>query len=356
MAKKISQSPPFGYIELGKWFERSQRVLPWREDASPYRVWISEIMLQQTQVVTVVPYFERFLTSFPTVQDLAVASVDEVMLNWAGLGYYSRARNVHAAAKFICAQGRFPQNREEWLEIPGVGPYTAGAISSIAYDQVEPILDGNVERVLSRLYCLKRERGESAYKESLWAYSGEAVKVAAQRGVRPRVFNQALMELGATVCSPKKPKCLVCPLAKKCEARKQGLQDAFPQAKKKKEWIQVQEQMVALIDIKKGDILMRKREPKEWRAGLWDLPELEWLRKWRQNTAPFREWGVVHSKHVVTRHRIQRATQVLEVSGQRFKLPDDRQWCWVSYRAPQVALGSAPKKVLQLIQERYLET
>jgi adenine-specific DNA glycosylase len=171
---------------LGQWFERTSRVLPWRETPSPYRVWISEIMLQQTQVVTVVPYFERFLARFPTVESLAQASEDDVLLNWAGLGYYSRARNVHATAKQVAATGGFPASREAWLELPGVGPYTAGAISSIAYDQVEPILDGNVERVISRVKALDRSRGDSAYKGHLWKLSGLSVQMAAEVEVRPR--------------------------------------------------------------------------------------------------------------------------------------------------------------------------
>ncbi len=333
-------------------------MLPWREDPSPYRVWISEIMLQQTQVVTVVPYFEKFVGRFPNVEALAHATTDEVMLHWAGLGYYSRARNIHKAAQQVVQQGGFPQSRDAWLELPGVGPYTAGAISSIAFDQVEAILDGNVERVLSRLHCLSREKGDAAYKGELWKLSGEAVQSAAQQSVRPRVFNQALMELGATVCTPKKPKCGVCPVADVCLAKQSERIDAFPPPKAKKAWLEVRETCLAIYDIRGEHVLMRKREANEWRAGLWDLPEVEQIPKaWLKNLRT-EELGTMESKHVVTRHKIQRQTRVARLAAlkgrQQPELPlPGSNWAWVKWRQPDAALGSAPQKVLKLIQERY---
>ncbi len=152
---------------LERWFESQKRILPWRNLPSVYRVWISEVMLQQTQVVTVVPYFEKFVAKFPTVEDLAMAPEADVMQLWAGLGYYSRARNIHKTAKMINKQGQFPKTKEEWLDMPGVGPYTAGAILSIAENLPEPILDVNVERVLSRVWCVKRENEDQKFKVRL---------------------------------------------------------------------------------------------------------------------------------------------------------------------------------------------
>ena len=338
-------------LALGDWFERTSRVLPWREDPSPYRVWISEIMLQQTQVVTVVPYFERFLKRFPRVESLAAATEDDVLLNWAGLGYYSRARNIHEAAKRIVAQGGFPESREQWIELPGVGPYTAGAISSIAFDQAEPILDGNVERVVSRVRTLDRRGGDAAYKAKLWALSKIAVENAQNWGVRPRVFNQALMELGAVVCTPKSPKCGVCPVAAFCRARATDQVDSFPPAKAKKAWLEVQEQLVALFDSRGEKVLMRKRARGEWRAGLWDFPEAKDLvvKKWIKQGELL---GDIESKHVVTRHKITRTTKVITLESLPKGIPEG-DWQWVSRRDPHVALGSAPQKVLKLLGERY---
>ena len=243
-------SPHRHLIALGRWFERQKRVLPWRDAPTPYRVWVSEIMLQQTQVVTVVPYFERFMASFPTVERLAAASEDAVMKHWAGLGYYSRARNLHRAAQGVVTDsgGAFPADREGWESIPGVGPYTAGAILSIAYEKPEAILDGNVERVVSRFRTVTRAGGDSFYKQRLWRLSGLGVRQAASAGVSPSVFNQALMELGATVCTPKNPRCELCPVAEGCRARAMATHEAFPPKKARKPFVGVDESHVAFHD------------------------------------------------------------------------------------------------------------
>jgi A/G-specific adenine glycosylase len=347
---------------LAAWFEKNQRILPWREDPSPYRVWISEIMLQQTQVVTVLPYFERFMTKFPSVETLAHASEDEVMLHWAGLGYYSRARNLHKGAKKIVEEGRFPSTREEWLEIPGVGPYTAGAISSIALEQPEAILDGNVERVFSRVYRVARnEMSPTEYKEALWQHSGDWVTHSAKDGVSPRVSNQALMELGATFCSPRQPKCLLCPLFQICEARIAGEVEKFPTKKKAKAWIEKTERLLCLIDAK-GAVLVDQRKKGEWRQGLWDLPR-EWppaisRKSWEKE-------GEVETKHVVTNHRILRVTEVWKPASAlvktQWKASESKSFapesaaCWVLPDQPTVALGSAVKKTLLQIRERFPE-
>ena len=341
-SQKISPVQKGALANLASWFERQKRILPWRDDPSYYRVWVSEIMLQQTQVITVVPYFERFLKAFPTVEKLARASDDAVLKQWAGLGYYSRARNLHAASKKIVDQG-WPGDRDGWLNLPGVGPYTAGAILSIAGNLPEALVDGNVERVFSRLRILdRRKMGEVAYKKYLWDLSSSAVMRADGRGIAPSVLNQAWMELGATVCTPKNPKCNLCPIRSVCMALREDRVGDFPTKKKPKEWILVQEKYFAILSSDLKSVLLSKNTSGEWRAGLWDLLK-EKPKKFKG-----RYFGEILSSHVVTRHKIKRTTEVY-VLKKGEKIPGE----WVSVQDPQVALGSAPKKVLQLISERF---
>ncbi len=340
---------------ISDWFERQKRVLPWRDEPTPYRVWISEIMLQQTQVVTVVPYFERFLERFPTVESLAAAPEAEVMLHWAGLGYYSRARNLHRAAQRIVAAGRFPVTREEWLEVPGVGPYTAGAIRSISGDVAEPILDGNVERVLSRVRCLSRGGGDATYKARLWRLARRYVERAAAIGLRPSVMNQALMELGATVCTPRGAKCAICPLADVCRANARQCVESFPPRKKPKEWIEVREEVHCVVDAATGRVLVRQRSAGEWRSGLWDLLDEQAL---ATLSLPLKAVGEVESRHVVTRHKIQRRTRVWQAppmlrAGEPMTVDVMGPLRWLDPGAPDVAVGSALKKSLALVRQRY---
>ncbi len=327
---------------LANWFENKHRVLPWRDDPSVYRVWISEIMLQQTQVITVVPYFEKFVRRFPTVESLAMAREEEVLLYWAGLGYYSRARNIHKTAQLVCEAGAFPENREGWLRMPGVGEYTAGAILSIAGGKPEAILDGNVERVLSRVYCLSRKPSDSKYKDTLWDFSREWVSEAFSMEISPRVLNQALMELGATVCTPKKPLCGICPLQKFCAAFSEEKQTQFPEKKQPKEWIQVLETLHCVIDLT-GHVLVEQRPKGAWRAGLWDLLSA------RPAGLKLRSVGEIETRHVVTRHKITRTTKIWIT--QALKVPVGMHWCSMS--DPKVAVGSAFKRTVQSIRERF---
>lgn len=207
------------------WWDAGHADLPWRTTRDPYTIWVSEIMLQQTQITTVIPYYERWLTRFPTVQDLAAASVDEVLKLWEGLGYYSRARNMHAAAQTIVAEwhGRFPPTAAQLQTLKGIGRYTAGAIAAIAYDEPVPVLDGNVIRVLSRLTDLPADVTTTPTKKQLWQLAGELVPAD-----RPGDYNQALMELGQTICLPQNPRCLLCPLRQECLARQRGSQAERP--------------------------------------------------------------------------------------------------------------------------------
>ena len=211
---------------LLKWYDEHQRDLPWRNTTDPYPVWISEVMLQQTQVQTVIPYYLKFLEHFPSVAALAKADTDALLRLWAGLGYYSRARNLQKAAQIIVEQfgGRFPQSYTDVLALPGIGRYTAAAIVSIAFGQPYAVLDGNVSRVLARLLSMSGDPKSSAVQNRLWAAAQQLLPRA-----RPGDFNQAVMELGATVCSPRQPRCLLCPWTRQCLARQQGQQELLPE-------------------------------------------------------------------------------------------------------------------------------
>ncbi|NDD92231.1 A/G-specific adenine glycosylase [bacterium] len=333
-------------LTLARWFSERSRVLPWRSEPTLYRVWVSEIMLQQTQVVTVLPFFERFMQRFPSVEALASADESAVLEAWAGLGYYSRARNLHRGAKQVVASG-FPQTREAWLGIPGVGPYTAGAIASIALQQPEPILDGNVERVLARVLMVTRADGDSAFKARLWKWSGLLVRKANQDGVSPSVFNQALMELGALVCTFRNPRCLECPIRDVCEARKRRVVEIYPGKKPPKKWIHVNEIRHAWIAREKDGferILLRKQAEGEWRAGLWDFPAESPSHK---NVTLL---GEVHTKHVVTRHKIDRVTKIWSVSENGL-LPNKQsgQFSWTDFLEPSLPGSSAFQKTWKAV-------
>lgn len=324
---------------IAHWYECQKRVLPWRENPSVYRVWVSEIMLQQTQVATVLPYFNRFIKKFPTLKSLALATSDEVLLYWSGLGYYSRARNLHKGAKLIAALGQIPKTREKWLEIPGVGPYTAGAIASIALNQPEPILDGNVERVLSRVRKIGKNQGDIYYKKRLWRLSQSIVEQAHQMSILPSVINQALMELGATLCLPKSPHCPECPVSKICKAYHEQAVADFPSPRVRTAMVTVRENLHCILDPQRR-VLLRKREKGEWRAGLWDLLE--------QKPVRADLLGVVKTKHVVTHHKIFRTTEVWKVK----RLNAEKNLKWFDLSSNHYPAGSALRKTLTEVRKK----
>jgi A/G-specific adenine glycosylase len=212
------------------WYGRSRRDLPWRRVRDPYAIWVSEVMLQQTRVATVIPYYERFLARFPTLTALARAEESEVLAAWQGLGYYRRARALHRGARAVAADhgGSLPRDLEGLRAIPGIGPYTAGAIASIAFDTPAPVVDGNVTRVLCRLYALGGDPAKNPLRAELWRRAAQLVPAA-----RASDFNQALMELGATVCTPRAPRCDECPLRRACLARSHGSAEALPEKKRR---------------------------------------------------------------------------------------------------------------------------
>jgi A/G-specific adenine glycosylase len=218
------------------WFRQFQRDLPWRRTKDPYRIWISEIMLQQTRVAAVIPYYDRFLARFPDVRSLAEAPQDEVLRLWSGLGYYSRARNLQKAAQQIVAQlgGEFPSEEAAVMALPGIGPYTGAAILSIALGAKHAVLDGNVARVLARLGAVRGDLRESGRWQSLQKTAGELLDPKS-----PGDWNQAMMELGAMVCTPRAPQCLLCPVANFCRARQSGDPESFPERRKKREAMQI---------------------------------------------------------------------------------------------------------------------
>ena len=249
------------------WFDREQRDMPWRDNRDPYPIWVSEIMLQQTQVITVIPYFERWMKSFPTLKKLAGAREETVLKHWEGLGYYSRARNLHKAAKIVVGEhrGQVPNTYDTLIQLPGIGRYTAGAILSIAFDQQVPVLDGNVKRVLSRLFVMQSNGVPSAHETRLWETSAELVP-----GKRPGDFNQAMMELGATVCLPKKPMCLVCPLQRSCEAQQRGEIDKFPAPKVRAQTKKIE--VSAAVITRGGKVYIQQRLHGGLMGGLWEFP------------------------------------------------------------------------------------
>jgi A/G-specific adenine glycosylase len=257
--------------DLIGWFEEEQRDLPWRKDQDPYKVWVSEIMLQQTRVDTVIPYFNRFIEQFPTVEALSQAEEEKVLKAWEGLGYYSRARNLHSAVKEVHEKygGQVPDDPKEISSLKGVGPYTAGAILSIAYGIPEPAVDGNVMRVLSRILYITDDIAKPATRKIF----EEAVRKLISHE-NPSYFNQALMELGAIVCTPTSPACLLCPVREHCVGFHEGVQNDLPVKTKNKKQKELHLAAIVLRD-SENRTLIHKRPDKGLLANLWEFPNME---------------------------------------------------------------------------------
>ena len=242
--------------QLFGWYKENARDLPWRRTKDPYAIWVSEIMLQQTRVETVIPYYLRWLTDFPTIKSLAETEENQVLKAWEGLGYYSRARNLHAAARLVLEnhQGKLPADQSALLELPGIGRYTAGAILSIAFDQPAPILDGNLKRVFTRVFNIQTPIQTSATEKVLWEIAEELVPA-----LNPGDFNQSLMELGALICQPKTPHCARCPVALDCRSHQLGNQEQLPVRKEKSPLPHLQ--VTAAVITKENQVLLAKRPP-----------------------------------------------------------------------------------------------
>jgi A/G-specific adenine glycosylase len=304
--------------KLGRWYDRNQRDLPWRRTSDPYAIWISEIMLQQTRVVAVIPYYERFLARFPRVEDLAAASETEVLAMWSGLGYYSRARNLQKAARQIVAAGGFPRDYESIRALAGVGDYTAAAVGSIAFGLAHAAIDGNVRRVVMRL------TGDA--DADIGAVADELLDAN-----RPGRWNQAVMELGATVCLPREPLCGSCPLAPGCEAKLRDIQRDLPPPRKRAAI--VRKDLVLLVIRRKGRILLT---PSQRVSGFWDLPEMF--------------SGVrLGSRLGMFRHAITNSQYQCEVREARMGVrPRECRW-WDLGKLGEIPLSTAAKKALRCL-------
>ncbi|MBP6178725.1 MAG: A/G-specific adenine glycosylase [Anaerolineales bacterium] len=252
---------------LLKWYRQHGRTLPWRDHPDPYAVWVSEIMLQQTRVETVIPYFEKWMKLFPDVKALAQASERDVLNAWEGLGYYSRARNLHKAAQIVASKfsGQLPRDLTDLRALPGIGRYTVGAIASMAFGMDEPTLDGNLRRVFARLFDVSEFADSPAGEKMLWDLAAQNLPKG-QAGD----YNQALMDLGATICTPKSPRCLLCPLMEICESRKNGTQEQRPVLKPKKSapyYVHA-----AAVIMERGRVLLSQRPSEGLLGGMWEFP------------------------------------------------------------------------------------
>lgn len=280
------------------WYDRSKRELPWRQTVDPYAIWVSEAMLQQTTVATVLPYYASWMERFPTVEVLAQASEEEVLAQWSGLGYYRRARHLHAGARLVSDQG-WPRSSAAWREVPGVGAYTAAAIASIVLGEPVPVVDGNVERVYARFTADASE--PSRLRETARAWGLRHIDPD-----RPGDFNQALMELGATVCRPRNPDCPACPLAEQCRARRQNRIDELPTRARKPERIELSD--LIAIPYHQGLLGLEHLQEGRWWTGMWSFPRVtddESARDALDVRLGHPQWEPVATfRHVVTRHRI----------------------------------------------------
>ena len=325
------------------WYDRNSRRLPWRDDPTPYKVWISEIMCQQTQVATVIAYFERFVQRFPSIEELAAAEESELLVLWEGLGYYRRARSIHAAARQIVDRhgGRFPDRFDDVIALPGIGRYTAGAILSITSDQRLPILEGNTQRVFSRWIGLRGDPTATSAKQLLWEF---AATMLPRRGAGR--FNQAAMELGALVCTPRGPDCNHCPVRSRCVARIQGLQQEIP-GKVSTIRYEDRTEFALVVADPQGNYLVREMPDKGRWSGLWDFPRTDaasvesaanWLRD-ELGTAVHVGSRLETFKHAVTKYRISLYVHEAVLSRSPHALP--KPWRFVS----AADLGELPMNV-----------
>lgn len=333
---------PRGFLPaLRRWYETHGRVLPWRGERDPYRVWLREIMLQQTTVTAVVPYLERFLQAFPTVASLASAEEIAVLRLWEGLGYYSRARNLHRAARQLIANlaGTFPTSAEALETLPGIGRYTAGAIASFAFDQPAPIVEANTLRLHARLLGLEGDPRSKVGQHQLWSWAASIVEGATPQ-FRAGAINQALMDVGATVCTPQNPDCPACPLKKWCGALAAGKQQEIPRPAVRPVITEVTEATVAVFH--RGRYLLRQRAGDERWAGLWDFPRfavdeatslLSTLTDGvRDQTGLLIALGdeIATLKHSVTRYRITLRCFTATVNTGRLHAADTLRWVTAS--------------------------
>jgi len=337
--------------KLLSWYQESARDLPWRHTQDPYKVWVSEIMLQQTQVQTVIPYYNRWLKRFPSLKTLAAAPLEEVLKFWAGLGYYRRVKMLHAAAKFVQSQlkGCLPETAEALMQIPGIGRYTAGAIASIAFQKKAPLVDGNVIRILTRLYEIKDNVAKNDTLKQLWAIAEDLVPLHS-----PGDFNQAMMELGALICLPRNPACGACPVSSECRASASGQPENFP-VKTPKEKIKKLKTAALVLKNPRREVLIRRQEESARWGGLWMFPFGESPDQIAEELQ-IKKIPAQHSfiiKHGFTKYSIQLHVFEAAVDKKKSKSLEIRGNRWVSLKKlPSEALPSPHKKVAARLLER----
>jgi len=358
--------------DLCAWFSVQQRDLPWRHAHNArdaYLVLVSEVMLQQTTVAAVVPFYNRFIERFPTPQVLAAAQIDDVLPLWAGLGYYSRARNLHAAARAVVQNhgGAFPRELPQVLALPGVGRYTAGAVTSIAFDEPHPIVDANVARLLSRVRAIEGDIKAAAALAQLWDESKQLVEAAAQAGLKPSEFNPAMMELGALICRPREPLCPSCPVAPHCQAHAQNRQHELPHVKPRDKARPLFDACALAVRVEDGreEILLRQRshQPGLWWRGMWELPRttigagetasqalMRLLRDELKLPAQVEEKApLARLKHGITRYEV--SLECYEVSVQDFEARAEARW--VSWdQARELAVPSPMRRMMEMLQKQ----
>ena len=340
-------------LQVLQWFDvHGRKNLPWQKNINPYRVWISEVMLQQTQVATVIPYFENFMARFPNVSDLASAETDDVLHLWSGLGYYSRARNLHKAAKMVMEtfSGEFPRSVDALTQLPGIGLSTAGAIASISMDIRAPILDGNVKRVLARYQAVSGWPGQSAVAKQLWS-----ITEALTPDHRNADYTQAMMDLGAMICTRTKPSCLICPLQQNCLAHAAGEETHYPESKPKKTKPERSVRMLMVIN-EFGEVLLEKRPPSGIWGGLWGFPEIqndEILPEAAQtktglNLESFEEWQSF--RHTFSHYHLD-ITPVKTFAAITTSVADGDRWHWFQPDQPsELGLAAPVSKLLSKIR------
>lgn len=338
------------------WFdEHGRKHLPWQQDISAYRVWLSEIMLQQTQVSTVIPYFETFISTFPTVEDLASAPLDEVLHLWTGLGYYARARNLHACAKKVVEEygGKFPQSLEALSSLPGIGRSTAGAIYSISWDLPAAILDGNVKRVLARFHAVEGWPGQAAVAAQLWKHAEQ--HTPKQRNAH---YTQAMMDLGATVCTRSRPQCSACPLQNACAAHAEGRPDNYP-GKKPPKALPVRPVQMLILRNRAGEVLLEQRPPQGVWGGLWSFPEVaadadpqQWAHDHYGPAAVTEIWATI--RHTFSHYHLDIIPVCLELTDAPGGVMADNRRLWYNTaQPPTVGLAAPIKRLLEQLERQH---
>jgi len=338
-------------IQLLRWFKKKGRDLPWRKTRAPYAIWVSEIMLQQTQVATVIPYYQKFLRSFPTISHLARATLSKVLKTWEGLGYYSRARNLHRASQIVANHfgGRVPDNLRDLLSLPGIGRSTAGAILSFAYNREAPILDGNVKRVLCRLFAISGNPVRGETEGLLWKISESLIPKG-----HSNPFNQALMDLGSILCTPTDPQCSNCPLRSHCKGKASGDPERYPTKGSKKRIPHIN--AVSAVIQRDGKVLLNRRPLKGLLGGLWEFPnwKIEGEKMLRLRNYINREMGLnVKVKEFIG--TFQQTYSHFKLTLQVFNcqhLSGKRKGKWVPIRnLPLLPMSRIDRRIAEMIDE-----